>query len=480
MQKREAHNRWLSLALCIVASPIFASCQPPPPPPAVPVAVPAPQPTLVQREPQPGLVYCVPHVPSTEQVVFTLEYDGSDGRREPRFSDPATAPNADEGTETQAVSFSNGARELCPSPDKPIGRRYVLRVPINAEPRHLDEFVRYAARHGYDQPIFTLNKAIVAAQIANAEYAYSAISSEEVAATIGTTTIEANANGQYELRARVTDGYELSTPIGVVTMPPNPELTDCDSKLAEAVQLLCAHMSRPCERVTLVGVNDIGPLLTVLGYVQSITELPALAIALQQRHPGLDESPYLDGSFRRAHRVKRFFAALKPETETRKLTLAESLAKNQVGLHGAIPTSLAAETGFVTDVTKKLASKEWTEVGKARPCDHPGRIAASLVLDKTDKVRMYAERVTVTDRSEVLLRAYYDEAQRLRLVVNSETTDLGEAWDAYLVLGQDGCPTNEQIAARSELGANLLHWELKPLANPRDAYSEPLCIGQLP
>lgn len=436
--------------------------------------------TTSRDELEPVVAYCVPHVPSTDKVAFSVDYDGSDGSREPRFADPPPPPDLVDGFDATPVVLSSSARDLCQAPDKPSGRRYLLRVPINAEPRRLDEYVRYGARRGFDQPIFKANQAIVAGQIENTEYAFSPKPSVEVPEYIGTLTIESDANGDYELRARLTNGQDQSTPIGIVKLPAKPNMNDCDSKRAESLLKLCAHVSRPCERATLVGVNDIGALLAVLGYVQAVANLESIAVAFQQRDSSLDDSPYLDASFRRTHRVKRFFAAMKPEIETRKLLPKESLATGRIGLQRAVPKVLADQIAIATDTGKRLKKKELTEIGKRRHCEQPARSEASLVVDGSDRVRVYSERINVTDKAEMLLRAYYDEALRLRLVISSETTDSGDAWDAYLVLGEDGCPISERILTSAAPSPNMLHWELKQLKDPRARYSEPLCIGQLP
>lgn len=431
-------------------------------------------------EPQPALAYCVPHVPSIVDILFTVDFDGTDGSREPRFADGVSTDDLDPESNATLTRFSPSARALCQIPDKPKGRRYVLRVPINAEPRRLDEYVRFAARHGYDQPIFRINQALIAAQVENAEYGYSLVPSGDLPEVIGTATIEATADGDYTLRARTTDGREQSTPIGEVTLPAKPDMGDCESKLAESVRQLCAHAARPCNRVTLVGVNDIGPLLSVLGYVTSIAEVAAPAVSFQQREPGADSSPYLDITFRRNHRVRRFYAGMKPESDIRKVPLSESLARKKLGLYTAVPKDLAGPVTLADVIGKRLQKQEYAEVGKSRHCGQPGRTAVSLVVDSSDKVHLYAERIVLTEKSESLLRVYYDDEQRPRLVVNSEISEDGDAWDAYLVLGEDGCPSDERLATRNELPSNLLHWELKPLSDPRAAYSEPLCVDPSP
>ncbi len=477
---------WLCSRLSFGALVFAIACQPHPPvASSARHATPRPERELLPEEEQPAIAYCATHAPNTNDIAFALDYDGSDGMREPWFAIVAPTLSMDESSEPQqseprTVKYSKGAVELCKTIDRPTGRRYMLKVPINAEPRRLDEYVRFAARSGYDQPIFKFKNVVVAAQVANAEYGYSPTPVTEFGPTIGTVTVEANAEGNYELRARVTDGYELSEPIGVATVPRVPDLADCESKTADAVRQLCTHPIRPCERITLVGVNDIGPLLAVLAYVEAVADVSLPAVAFGQRDQGLDSSPYLDSSFRRVFRIRRFFAAMAPETASHKLGSAESLARRKLGLHAALPSSLTTATDMATEVTKRLGVAEWTEVGKTRKCESLGRTAASLVVDKNDNVRMYAEHIMVTERAEVLLRVYYDDAQRVRLVINSETTDAGESWDAYLLLGEDGCPRLEQIATHAELATNMLHWELKTLVEPRGAFGEPLCIGPLP
>lgn len=432
------------------------------------------------EELQPAIAYCMTHPPDTKDIAFVLDYDGSDGAREPWFS--ASAPPLVAETEDSAGSakYSQGAGALCKASERPEGRRYLLNVPVNAEPRKLDEYVRLAARRGYDRPIFKAKNAIVAAQIASIDYGYSPTTAPELGPTIGTVTVEANAEGNYELRARVTDGYELSEPVGLVTVPRVPDLADCESKTADAVRQLCSHPIKPCERITLVGVNDIGSLLTVLAYIEAVSGVAMPMVEFGQRNQGLDVSPYIDSTFRRAFRVSRFFGAMKPETVHRKIGAAESLARRKLGLYAPLPSSLTAATEIASEAIRRLTTGEWVEVGKTKTCDSPGRAAATLVVDQNDKVRAYSEHVIVTDRAEVLLRAYYDDAQRLRLVTNSETTDAGESWDAYLLLGEDGCPKLERISTKVQLSANMLHWELKSLLDPRGAYGEPLCIGGVP
>jgi hypothetical protein len=429
---------------------------------------------------QPAIAYCVTHPPDIKDIAFALDYDGSDGAREPWFS-AAAPPLVAEAEESAAnVNYSHGARSLCKVSERPEGRRYLLRVPVNAEPQKLDEYVRLAARRGYDQPIFKVKNAIVVAQIANIEYGYSPATAPAPGPTIGTVTVEAGVEGDYELRARVTDGYELSEPIGLVTIPRVPDLADCESKTADAVRQLCSHPIKPCERITLVGVNDIGSLLAVLAYVEAVSDVALPTVEFGQRHQGLDVSPYIDSNFRREFRVRRFYAAMQPETGHRKIGAAESLARRKLGQHAKLPSSLTAATEMAAEALKRLISGEWVEVGKMKTCDSPGRAAATLIVDENDKVRAYAEHVMVTERAELLLRAYYDDAQRLRLVVTSETTDAGESWDAYLVLGEDACPKFERISTKAMLSANMLHWELRSLVDPRGAYAEPLCIGGVP
>jgi hypothetical protein len=356
----------------------------------------------------------------------------------------------------------------------------VLRVPIHAEPRRLDAFLQFGARYGYDQPIIRIQDVIAAVSITSTEYYYSPPNAEPIPERIGTLTIEADGDGNYELRARVTDGQELSEPLGIVVLSSRPDVADCESKKADAVRELCGHESRPCERVALVGVNDIGPLTSVLAYVQAIADVPLPAVSFQQRLSEADNHQYFDAAFRRAHRVKRFFASTQPEEQMQKLPLEQSLARRRVGIYAPPPKDLLVQLGVVGELGRNLGNQQWVELGKSKACEQPGRTAASLVFDQSQKLRFYAERVTSGEKSELLVRAYYDESERLRLVIDSEISDTGEAWDAYLTLDENACPELERMVSRDAALAPGLHWELRQLKNPRAAYAEPLCLARVP
>jgi hypothetical protein len=173
-----------ALVLCAVAQIGTTACQHQPS--AAPVQAGSPASASVAGakqahstvdETQPALAYCVPRVPNLDHIAFTLDYDGTDGSHEPRFSEPAaavaSASTNDDAQPAEPIHFSRSAHAICQSNGRPLGRRYQLRVPAGADPRRLDEYVRLAARRGYDQPIFKLNKALVAAQIIHTEYTYS-------------------------------------------------------------------------------------------------------------------------------------------------------------------------------------------------------------------------------------------------------------------------------------------------------------------